>query len=85
MADKHISAGTDKWRATPINPSRSKIDYSVLMEFEHPDHALNQEYMDAGAADDRERPLCFGVHSGIICRRLAKRRSRFCYLGRGDV
>jgi hypothetical protein len=71
----------EKWRATPIKFKKSKIDYSVFLGLVHPDAALNQEYLDAGAAKDRERPLCFGVHSGIACRRPARRERRYCWKG----
>jgi len=71
-----------KWRNTPIG-TKSKIDYSKMVQF-HPDNALNQEYIDAGAADDRERPLCWAVHSGVVCRRPARKGARFCWKGRGD-
>ena len=78
------SAGSGLMRRTPLNYRKSKIDYSVSVGFEHPDHALNEEYIRAGAADDHETPLCIGIHSGVVCRRPARKGARFCYLGRGE-
>ncbi len=64
------SAGTEKWRRTPINPGGTKVDYSN-MEAWHPDNELNDEYIAAGAADDHETPLCTIIHEpGVICKRL---------------
>ena len=77
-----ISTGTELWRNTPLKPSYLK---SGLAESElyHPDNALNQEYLDAGAADDREAPLCFAVHNGLVCRRPAQKGTLYCWAG-GD-
>ncbi len=89
MADPGIrfrqyqETGKGKWPGKAITITKSKTDYSS-MEKEHPDDALNAEYIAAGAADDHETPLCFAVHDQIPCRRLARKGTRFCYLGRGD-
>lgn len=82
---QYDNAGTAKWRATPIEPNKIKSGYAEL-ELEHPDHALNQEYINAGAADDRERPLCWAIHNGIPCRRPVTwmEGARYCWQGRGD-
>jgi len=67
------SAGTEKWRNTPLGP-KSKINYSN-MESWHPDNALNDEYIAGGAADDHETPLCWIIHEpGVICKRLEGHR-----------
>ena len=77
-----ISTGTELWRNTPLKPSYLK---SGLAESElyHPDNALNQEYLDAGAADDYKAPLCFAVHNGLVCRRPAQKGTLYCRAG-GD-
>lgn len=79
------TAGTDKWRATPLKFRKSKTDFSTVTGFEHPDDALNREYLAAGAADDQRRPLCWAVHDGIACRRPVtwKKGARYCWEGRG--
>jgi hypothetical protein len=77
--------GTEKLKNTPINPGGTKTDYSSIRGW-HPDNELNQEYIDAGAASDTQRPLCFGVHEpGIPCRRPVTWRegSRYCNKGKG--
>jgi hypothetical protein len=74
------SPGAKKWRATPISSGKKKMDYSSL-ERSHPDDVLNQEYIDAGAAKDHERPLCFALHDGIPCRKLVVRGRRYCRKG----
>jgi len=74
-------------RRTAITPSfywQPKYKERVR-EFEHPDAALNAEYLAAGVADDHESPLCVGIHQGQICRRPARKGARFCWEGRGDV
>ncbi len=83
---QYRTAGSEKWRNTPIKFEKSKTDYSVFMGLEHPDHALNQEYLDAGAGRDHSRPLCVAVHNGVACRRPVtwKEGARYCGEGRGD-
>lgn len=84
---QYRTAGSEKWRNTPIKFRKSTVDYSVILGLEHPDYALNQEYIQAGAALDRSRPLCVAVHDGIACRRPVtwKEGARYCWEGRGDA
>ncbi len=81
---KYQETGKGKWPGKAITITKSKTDYSSV-ENEHPDDALNQEYIDAGAADDHDRPLCFAVHDGEICHLIVRRGSKYCWKGRGDV
>ncbi len=69
--------------AISIGNSKSKTDYSSERGW-HPDNAVNQEFIDAGAAKDHERPLCWSVHNGVACRRPVKRGTRYCWKGRED-
>lgn len=43
-----------------------------------PTLAVNQEYIDAGAADDKDTPLCYGLRDGKPCRNLAAPGKEFC-------
>ena len=80
---KYKETGKGKWPGKAISLTKSKTDYSKQFTY-HPDDALNQEYLDAGAADDRDRPLCFAVHRGEVCKRLVRRGTRYCWEGKGD-
>ena len=77
--------GSTRSPGTGINITKSKTDYS-LVQGSHPDNALNQEYINAGAARDTWRSLCFAVHDGVPCRRPVTWRegSEYCNKGRGD-
>ena len=84
------NAGTDIMRRTAITPgphwkptyARDVVVYDInTAEMIR----INQEFIDAGAADDNESPLCFAVHNGIACRRAAMIGERFCREGQGDA
>ncbi len=81
---KYQEDGSSKASGTSITITKSKTDYSSERGW-HPDDAVNQEYIDAGAAKDCERPLCWSVHNGVACRRPVKRGTRYCWKGRGDA
>ena len=83
MTGSTISSGTELWRNTPLKPSSLKSGYAES-ELYHPDNAVNQEFIKAGAADDHDWPLCFAVHDGEICQLIVRRGSRYCWKGRGD-
>ena len=63
--------GSTRSPGKPIAITKSKTDYSS-MEKEHPDDALNEEYIAAGAADDHETPLCMKS----LCVKLESHRGR---------
>lgn len=74
------SEGAKKFRKAPLSSGKKKINYSSIRGW-HPDDVVNQEYIDAGAALDVERPLCFALHDGIPCRRLVRVGRNYCYKG----
>ena len=80
---KYQETGKGKWPGKAITITKSKTDYSSERGW-HPDDALNDEYIKAGAADDHERPLCWAVHNGIACRRPVRRGTKYCWEGKGD-
>ena len=82
---QYQDTGKGKWLGKSITITKSKTDYSSIRG-SHPDEAINQEYIDAGASLDRWRSLCFAVHDGVPCRRPVTWRegSEYCNKGRGD-
>ena len=63
--------GSTKSPGQAITITKSKTDYSS-MEKEHPDDALNEKYIAAGAANDHETPLCMKS----LCVKLESHRGR---------
>lgn len=74
------SAGSDKMRRTPIQPRRSYSDpgNQLAPPWMTPILNLNQEYIDAGAAADKDTPLCWGIPRGKPCRNMALPGGDFC-------
>jgi len=75
--------GSSRALGTAIHITGSKLSHDSNGK-SHPDDPLNQKYLDAGAGDDHERPLCVAIHDGEICKRPSRRGARYCYVGRGD-
>lgn len=82
---QYQDTGKGKWPQPSLNSGKKKTDYSSF-ERTDPDDAVNNEYIKAGAADDRIRSLCFAVHDGVPCRRPVtwRKDSLYCNKGRGD-
>ncbi len=74
------TAGSDKMRRTPIQPRRSYSDPGIdrVPPWMTPTLNLNQEYIDAGAAADKDTPLCWGTPGRIACRKMAQPDSKLC-------
>jgi hypothetical protein len=83
---KYQEDGSSRAPGTAITLAKSRIktDYSSERGW-HPDNPINEEYIAAGAAKDHDRPLCWAVHDGIVCRRPVRRGRHYCREGRGDA